>query len=92
MSPLFVLLQGDSINRGDKPDQMGGFLGAADLGTNVTPIDLVTGRDYVCALTSAGAVKWCDLRCCFVLLLFSLVSERTSDRALVYVRATAVHL
>lgn len=41
---------------------MGGFLGAADLGTNVTPVDLVTGMDYVCALTSAGAVKWCDYR------------------------------
>lgn len=54
-----ISLQGDPYNRGDDPNEMGGNLGAADLGTNVTPIDLVTGMDYVCALTSAGRVKWC---------------------------------
>lgn len=52
--------KGDSYNRGDDPNEMGGYLAAADLGTDVVPVDLVTGMDFVCALTSVGRVKWCD--------------------------------
>lgn len=36
---------------------MGGNLGAANLGTGVVPVDLVSGMDFVCALTTAGGVK-----------------------------------
>lgn len=55
--------QGDAYNRGDEANEMGGNLPAANLGTNVVPIDLVTGMDFVCALTTAGAVKCWGRNC-----------------------------
>lgn len=55
--------QGDAYNRGDDPNEMGGNLLAADLGTNVIPIDLVTGMDFVCVLTTAGTIKCWGRNC-----------------------------
>ncbi|CAM9412976.1 unnamed protein product [Scytosiphon promiscuus] len=54
---------GDAYNRGDDANEMAGNLPAANLGTNVVPIDLVTGMDFVCALTTAGAVKCWGRNC-----------------------------
>jgi alpha-tubulin suppressor-like RCC1 family protein len=48
---------GDSMNRGDKPDQMGDALPAVRLGTGRTATAIATGMWHTCALLDNGKVK-----------------------------------
>jgi hypothetical protein len=48
---------GDTANRGDGPNEMGGNLPKVELGTWLDPTDLASGRDFSCALLNNGKVK-----------------------------------
>eukprot|EP01084_Bolivina_argentea_P255595 429969_1 len=53
--------QGDNINRGDNPDEMGNYLNVIDLGTNFIPIQIEAGSYHTCALSINDTVKcWGD--------------------------------
>jgi alpha-tubulin suppressor-like RCC1 family protein len=49
--------QGDTMNRGDMPGQMGNNLIAINLGTNAVPQAVVAGGNHTCALLAGGKVK-----------------------------------
>jgi hypothetical protein len=52
---------GDTMNRGDKPGQMGDNLPAIELGAGKTAVSVSAGYDYTCALLNDGSVKcWGD--------------------------------
>ncbi|MBN2361778.1 MAG: hypothetical protein JXR83_20165 [Deltaproteobacteria bacterium] len=42
---------------GDSPDELGSALPPIELGTDFSPIDVVTGMSHTCALSTGGAVK-----------------------------------
>jgi cysteine-rich repeat protein len=48
---------GDTLDRGNQPNQMGDNLPAIDLGTGATAVALSTNDDSTCALLSDGRVK-----------------------------------
>lgn len=49
--------QGDTLDRGNAPNQMGSNLPAINLGTDRSAVQIVTGRDHVCARLDNLAVK-----------------------------------
>jgi alpha-tubulin suppressor-like RCC1 family protein len=49
--------QGDQVNRGDDPGEMGDNLPAIDLGAGRTAVKLAAGWGHTCALLDNGAVK-----------------------------------
>src|SRR3546814_10914197 len=48
---------GDTITRGDEPNEMGANLSAVDLGANRTAVTISAGYYYTCALLDGGSVK-----------------------------------
>ena len=53
----YQLGDGTTEDRGDESGEMGNALSTVDLGTNFVPVDIGTGRRYVCAMTEAKEVK-----------------------------------
>ncbi len=52
---------GDTVSRGDDPDEMGAFLPAVSLGSGRTAIALTAGSVHTCAILDNGSVKcWGD--------------------------------
>ena len=49
--------QGDLANRGDGPDEMGNNLPPIDLGTGRTALSLAADYDHMCAILDNGSVK-----------------------------------
>ena len=48
---------GDTLHRGDAPNEMGDNLPAVDLGSGMTAVAIVSGDSQSCALLSGGLVK-----------------------------------
>ncbi|MGH7752526.1 MAG: hypothetical protein ACREN5_06895, partial [Gemmatimonadales bacterium] len=48
---------GDTLNRGDQPNEMGDNLPAVDLGAGKTAVDIAAGVRHTCALLGDGSVK-----------------------------------
>jgi hypothetical protein len=60
-NPSGELGTGDTIDRGDRPGEMGDSLSALDLGTGVSILAVTTGQQHACALLTGGVVKcWGD--------------------------------
>ncbi len=60
-NPEGQLGQGDRVNRGDGPGEMGADLPAIDLGVGRTATAVTAGSQHVCALLDNGTVKcWGD--------------------------------
>ncbi|HRI70492.1 MAG TPA: hypothetical protein PK156_39945, partial [Polyangium sp.] len=49
--------QGDTVNRGDNPGEMGDNLPAINLGTGRTAIAVAAGGDHACAILDNGTLK-----------------------------------
>lgn len=49
--------QGDSLDRGDQPNEMGDNLPAIDLGTGRTATRIAVGQMYTCAILDNGRIK-----------------------------------
>jgi alpha-tubulin suppressor-like RCC1 family protein len=48
---------GDTLSRGDAPNEMGDNLPAVNLGTGAKAVAIATGREFTCALLEDGRVK-----------------------------------